>query len=70
MKYSLETAIKDLLANPMIKKKLEELVPGITTNPLVALAKNKSIKEITDKIPSIDEKTLKSISDFLKTVKD
>ncbi len=70
-KLSIESTIKELLANKQVKAKLEELVPGITTNPVVALAKNKTLKEIVDKLDNlIDDKTIDMLIDFLKDLKD
>ncbi len=70
-KLSIESTIKELLANPQVKEKLEELVPGITTNPIVALAKNKTLKEIVDKLDNlIDDKTIDMLIEFLKDLKD
>ncbi len=70
-KLSIESTIKDLLANKEVKNFLEDLVPGITTNPLVLLAKNKQLKEITDKLDDlIDDKTIDKIIKFLEELKE
>ena len=44
-KLSIESTVKELLANEQVKDKIEELVPGLTKNPLVLLAKNKTLKD-------------------------
>ena len=66
-KLTIESTIKELLANEQV----EELVPGLTKNPLVALAKNKTLKEIMDKLDDLlTDDVIDQIIDFLKDLKD
>ena len=44
-KLTIESTIKELLANKEVKAKLEELVPGLTKNPLLKLAQNQKLKD-------------------------
>ncbi|MBQ7903337.1 MAG: hypothetical protein IJ362_06365 [Oscillospiraceae bacterium] len=70
-KLSIESTIKELLANEMVKDKLDELIPGLTKNPLVLLAKNESLKDIIDKVDDfIDDETIDKIIKFLEELKD
>lgn len=70
-KLSIESTIKELLANEQVKDKLDELVPGLTKNPLLALAKNKTLKEVVDKLDDVlTDDIIDKIIDFLKDLKD
>lgn len=70
-KLSIESTIKELLENKMVKDKLDELVPGLTKNPLVLLAKNESLKDIIDKVDDfIDDETIDKIIKFLEELKE
>lgn len=70
-KLSIESTIKELLANEMVKDKLDELIPGLTKNPLVLLAKNESLKDIIDKVDDfIDDETIDKIIKFLEELKE
>lgn len=70
-KLTIESTIKELLANKEVKEKIEELVPGLTKNPLVKLAQNESLKEIIDKIDDlIDDETIDALIKFLEGLKD
>ena len=70
-KLSIESTIKELLANEMVKDKLDELIPCLTKNPLVLLAKNESLKDIIDKVDDfIDDETIDKIIKFLEELKD
>ena len=71
MKYSLESTIKDLLANDTIKAKLKEMLPALVDNLAVKLVQGKSLKDAAKVIPQIlDKDALKKIGDFLAKVKD
>ena len=70
-KLSIESTIKELLANQQVKDKLEELVPGLTKNPLLGLMKNKTLKEIVDKLDDLlTDDVIDKLIDFLKDLKD
>ncbi len=70
-KLSIESTVKELLANKAVKEKIEELVPGLTKNPLLKLAQNESLKDIVDKLGDlIDDETIDKLIDFLKDLKD
>jgi hypothetical protein len=44
--FTLDTTLGTLLDNPQAKAVLEQYVPGISTNPLAAMAKGMSLKTI------------------------
>ncbi len=70
-KLSIESTIKELLENKEVKKFLEDMVPGITKNPLLTLAKNKKLKEVVDKLDDlIDDKMIDKLIKFLEDLKD
>ena len=70
-KLSIESTVKELLANEQVKDKIEELVPGLTKNPLVLLAKNKTLKEIADKLDDIlTDDVIDQLIEFLKDLKN
>ncbi len=70
-KLTIESTIKELLANKEVKAKIDELIPGLTKNPILLLAKNETLKDIIDKVDDfIDDETIDKIIDFLKDLKD
>ena len=70
-KLTIESTIKELLENKEVKNFLEDLVPGLTKNPLLALAKNKKLKEVTDKLDDlIDDEMIDKLIKFLEDLKD
>ena len=70
-KLTIESTIKELLENKEVKNFLEDLVPGLTKNPLLVLAKNKKLKEILDKLDDlIDDEMIDKLIKFLKELKD
>ena len=70
-KLSIESTVKELLANEQVKDKIEELAPGLTKNPLVLLAKNKTLKEIADKLDDIlTDDVIDQLIEFLKDLKN
>ena len=70
-KLTIESTIKELLANKEVKAKLEELVPGLTKNPLLKLAQNQKLKDIVDKLDDlITDETIVKLIAFLKDLKD
>ena len=70
-KLTVESTLKEILANKEVKDFLEELVPGITKNPLLLLAKNEKLKDIMDKFDKLlDDKTIDKIIKFLEDLKD
>ncbi len=70
-KLNIESTIKELLANEQVKDKIEELVPGLTKNPMLGLMKNKTLKEITDKLDGLlTDEVIDKLIDFLKDLKD
>ena len=46
MAYTIDSTLADLLADPKIKPTLEQYLPGITTNPQVALLKGFSLRMV------------------------
>ena len=70
-KLTIESTIKELLANKEVKAKIEELIPGLTKNPILMLAKNETLKDVIDKVDDfIDDETIDKIIDFLKDLKE
>lgn len=70
-KLTIESTIKELLANKEVKEKIEELVPGLTKNPLLKLAQNQKLKDIVDKLDDlITDETIDKLIDFLKDLKE
>lgn len=70
-KLTIESTIKELLANKEVKAKIEELIPGLTKNPILMLAKNETLKDIIDKVDDfVDDETIDKIIDFLKDLKE
>ena len=70
-KLTIESTIKELLANKEVKAKIEELIPGLTKNPILMLAENETLKDIIDKVDDfIDDETIHKIIDFLKDLKE
>lgn len=71
MKYSLESTIKDLLANETIKAKFKEMLPGIVDNPAIKLIQGQKLKDAAKAVPQLlDKDVMKKIADFLEKVKD
>jgi hypothetical protein len=46
MAYTTDTKVGDLLKDTQAEKILEKYVPGITTNPMIGMAKGMSLKTI------------------------
>jgi hypothetical protein len=46
MQVTLDTTLGTLLAEPKAKAVLEQYLPGISTNPMIALAKGMSVRTI------------------------
>lgn len=44
MAYTMDTTLGDLLADPQATKLLDQYVPGISTNPMVAMVKGVSLR--------------------------
>lgn len=43
MEYTLDTTLGQILDNPQAKEVLDKYVPGISTNPMVSMAKGMTI---------------------------
>ena len=70
-KLTIESTIKELLENKEVKNFLEDLVPGLTKNPLLKLAQNQKLKDIVDKLDDlITDETIDKLIAFLKDLKD
>ena len=70
-KLTIESTIKELLDNKEVAKFLDDLVPGLTKNPLLSLAKNKKLKEVMDKLDNlIDDEMIDKLIKFLEDLKD
>ena len=70
-KLTIESTIKELLANDQVKDFIDDLIPGFSKNPLLLLAKNKKLKEITDKLDDVlDDEMIDKIIKFLEDLKD
>lgn len=70
-KLTVESTIKELLANEEVKNFIEDLMPGITNNPMLTLAKNKQLKEVVDKLDDfISDETVDKLIKFLENLKD
>lgn len=71
MAYSLDTKIKDLVANKEIHDQLKEWFPTLVDSPAMDMVKGQSLKEAAYLAPSIlTDEMLSKIADFLETVKD
>jgi len=46
MEFTLDTRLSALLDDPQAKAVLDEYLPGVSSNPLVAMAKGMSLKMI------------------------
>ena len=46
MAFTLDTTLGTLLDDPQAKAVLEQYVPGVSTNPMVAMAKGMSLRMI------------------------
>lgn len=46
MAYTLDTTLGTLLDNPQAKAVLDSYLPGVSSNPMVAMAKGMSLKMI------------------------
>ena len=46
MAYTLDTTLNDLLADPKVKPILEKYMPGVASNPAVAMVKSYSLRAI------------------------
>ena len=46
MAFTLETTVGDLLNDPQAKKIIEKYAPGVTTNPLISMAKCLTINNL------------------------
>ena len=70
-KLSIESTIKELMANKEVKAKIEELLPGLSKNPLFKLAQNETLKEIIDKVDDfIDDEAIDKLIKFLEELKE
>ncbi len=66
-KLTIESTVKELLENEKVKAKVEELIPGVTSNPMVALVKSKPFKDIVDMLYTVtDGTTIEKFIVFLK----
>ena len=69
MAFTLETTLGELLDNPQAKALLDQQLPGLSTNPLAAMAKGMSLKAIAPMAKGmITPDKLKSIEDELKKI--
>ncbi len=46
MAYTLDTTLNDLLADPRVKPILDQHMPGVSSNPAIAMVKNMSLRAI------------------------
>ncbi len=46
MAYTMDTTLEKLLADPKVRPILDQYIPGISTNPMVAMVKTMSLKAI------------------------
>jgi alpha-L-rhamnosidase len=46
MAYSMDTTLGDLLNDPRVTPIMEQYIPGISTNPMVQMAKGMSLNNI------------------------
>ena len=71
MKYSLDTKIRDLAADPVVMEKVNELFPGVVNDSILALVGTNSLKQASYLAPHIltDEK-LKALEEFLLSLGD
>jgi hypothetical protein len=68
MAVSLETKVKEILENPKYKAILDKVVPGVSGNPLLAMAKGMKLSEVLKnpaaKGAGLTEDKLKSFIDM------
>ena len=46
MKFTLDSTLGELIDNPQAKAVLDQQLPGVSTNPMVAMAKGMSLNNI------------------------
>lgn len=46
MKFTLDTTLGELIDNPQAKAVLDQQLPGVSTNPMVAMARGMSLNAI------------------------
>jgi len=46
MVYTMDTPLEQLLADPKVRPVLDKHLPGVATNPAVAMVKNMSLRAI------------------------
>lgn len=51
MEYSMNTKIKDLIANEDLRNKVDAIAPGLVTHPKINMVKNFSLKACSKIIP-------------------
>jgi len=71
--FSLDSKIEDILNNPAAKGVLEKYLPKIADNPVVNLAKGKSLREIAAMLPlkqlGVKQDALENVDKDLKQIK-
>ena len=66
MKYSLDTKIKELAADPKVMEKINELFPGVVNDSILSMVGAQSLKQASYLAPHIlTEEKLKMLGDFL-----
>jgi hypothetical protein len=48
MAYTMNTTLDQLLADPKVKPILDQYIPGVSTNPAVAMVKTMTLNAIVD----------------------
>jgi beta-glucosidase len=46
MPYSLESTVGEILSDPRAREVMDKYAPGVSTNPMIGMAKNWTIKNI------------------------
>jgi hypothetical protein len=46
MAYTMDTTLEQLLADPKVKPTLDQYLPGVSTNPAVAMVKTMTLRAI------------------------
>ncbi len=66
MAITIDSSIKDLLANPKAKAILDKHIPGISTNPQIAMVETMSLPDVQPMSSMVTPAMLKAIEEDLK----
>lgn len=67
-KYSMESTLGQILAEPLAVEMLEQMSPGMSTNPMIKFAYDQSISELIFRMPAGGEQMFQMVIDKLNAV--